>query len=391
MHRIVVLGAGYAGLPTVNRIARQTHQDEVELLLVSTRDEFVERPRLHQLAAGQGRPPLPLTDFLAPGVQLRVGRVDRIDAVGHRLLLGQAEPHLDYDTLVYAPGSTIDVLKVPGVRDHATTLADPETAQAIADRLSVAPRSRVVVCGGGLTGLELAAEIAEAYPVSEVALVTRGQAGGWLSAKARDYVARAFDDLGVTRVEGTDVTEVRRHEIVTDQGFGLEFDLCLWAGGFSVPRLGGDAGLRVDERDRVVVDDTLRSVSDEDVYAVGDAAAVPGPWGDSLAMGCRTGGFTGPAAADSVVAQLTGRPAPEFRFRYIHECLSLGRGHHVIQFLDRDGRTKERVLKGRLARVYKDMVLNAGRWVGKHSGPYGPRRRRHVTAPVIDLPDRSAA
>jgi NADH dehydrogenase FAD-containing subunit len=49
MHRIVVLGAGYAGLPAVNCIARQTYRDDVELVLVSTRDRFVERPRLHQL------------------------------------------------------------------------------------------------------------------------------------------------------------------------------------------------------------------------------------------------------------------------------------------------------------------------------------------------------
>jgi NADH dehydrogenase FAD-containing subunit len=85
MRRIVVLGAGYAGLPTVNRIARQTYREEVELVLVSTYDEFVERPRLHQLATGQDRPHLPLSDFLGTDVHLRVGRADRIDADAHSL------------------------------------------------------------------------------------------------------------------------------------------------------------------------------------------------------------------------------------------------------------------------------------------------------------------
>jgi NADH dehydrogenase FAD-containing subunit len=391
MHRIVVLGAGYAGLPTVNRIAKQTHRDEVELVLVSTHDEFVERPRLHQLAAGQDRPHLPLSDFLATGIQLRLGRVDRIDPDTRSLAFTSEVSPLEYDTLVYAPGSTIDLLAVPGATEHAIALTDPESARAIASRLTSDLRSRVVVCGGGLTGLELAAEVAESYPLSEVTLVTRGTAGGWLSPKAQAYVTRALDDLGISRVEDASGTEVRSRGLVTDLGTRVEFDLCLWAGGFSVPRLGADAGLRVDEHDRVVVDPTLRSVSNERIYAVGDAAAVPGPWGDSLAMGCRTGGFTGPTAADAIVARLSGRPAPEFRFRYFHECLSLGRRRHVIQFLDRDGNTLNRVLRGRLATGYKNTVLNAGRLVGRHAGPYGLRRRRHVIAQVVPLQDRSAA
>jgi NADH:quinone reductase (non-electrogenic) len=52
VHEVVVLGAGYAGLPAAKRIARQTHASEVRVTLVSASREFVERPRLHQLAVG---------------------------------------------------------------------------------------------------------------------------------------------------------------------------------------------------------------------------------------------------------------------------------------------------------------------------------------------------
>ena len=52
-HTIVVLGAGYAGLPAVKRIAEQLRRDDVRIVLVSQSDRFVERSRLHQLAAGQ--------------------------------------------------------------------------------------------------------------------------------------------------------------------------------------------------------------------------------------------------------------------------------------------------------------------------------------------------
>ena len=149
MHRIVVLGAGYAGLPAVNRIARQTFRDEVQLTLVSTHDRFVERPRLHQLATGQPRPDLPLVDFLAPGVTLRVGHVERIDRAGQTLRFADGMSPLGYDTLVYAAGSLIDLEAVPGAAEHTHTVADPEAAIAIAEILRAQPDSRVAVVGGG--------------------------------------------------------------------------------------------------------------------------------------------------------------------------------------------------------------------------------------------------
>ena len=378
MHRVVVLGAGYAGLAAVNRIARQTHREEVELLLVSTHDQFVERPRLHQVASGQGRPGLPLADFLRPGIGLRVGRVERLDVAERTLHFDpSAQPWcLQYDTLVYAPGSTID-LNVPGAAAHTQSVATPESARRIAGLLAHDPKARVVVCGGGLTGLELASEIAESFPAATVTLVTRSELGGWLSFGARDYVRNAMSELGVQVREWTTVSRIQSGQLQTTAGH-VAFDVCVWAGGFVVPQLAAEAGIRVDAGGRVVTDASLRSVSHEDVYAVGDAAAVPGRWGPALAMGCRTGGFTGPTGADAVVARLTGRDAPRFRFRYFHECISLGRRRHVIQFVDEFGDTVPRSLRGRKAALYKNLVLDAGRWTLKHPGPYRPGRRRHV-------------
>ena len=69
-HTVVVLGAGYAGLPAAKRLARQVRRDEVNVVLVSEWDRFVERPRLHQLATGQQLRDLPLEKG---GVDERIG------------------------------------------------------------------------------------------------------------------------------------------------------------------------------------------------------------------------------------------------------------------------------------------------------------------------------
>ena len=79
-HRVVVLGAGYAGFPAAKRLARQVYAEEVSVELVTAAARFVERPRLHQLATGQQLRDLPLTELLAgTAVRLRIGRVSAVD------------------------------------------------------------------------------------------------------------------------------------------------------------------------------------------------------------------------------------------------------------------------------------------------------------------------
>jgi NADH dehydrogenase len=126
-----------------------------------------------------------------------------------------------------------------------------------------------------------------------------------------------------------------------------------------MPRKCGGRSTRVGEvneaEDRIRVGRDLRSFSHPDVYVVGDAAAASGAWGDQLAMGCRTGGFTGPHAADEVVvSRLTGRDVGPFRFRYIHERISLGRKHGFVQFLRADEMPKEQILTGRKGHRVQD-------------------------------------
>ena len=156
--------------------------------------------------------------------------------------------------------------------------------------------------------------------------------------------------------------------------------VCVWAGGFTVPSLARDSGLEVDRTGRILTDRHLRAVGDDDIWALGDAAAVPGPWGDALAMGCRTGGFTAPAGADNVAAALTGGRLRELDYRYFHECISLGRRRGLVQFLREDGSPRNLVLRGRLALCYKEATLRSVVVVLRWPGPYLPRRRCRVAS-----------
>lgn len=374
MRKIVVLGAGYAGFAAAARLANLVDPAEVSVTLVNGRDEFVQRPRLHQAAAGQ-RPEGPaLTEMLGDSaVDLRIGWVRGIDAEARTVTVSGADTveDLSYDTLVYALGSRVDTSTVPGVAEHAMALE--------AGTRQVPETGTVVVCGGGLTGIEAACEFAESHPGLTVKLVSRGEPGDWLSEGARKHLAKAFARLGVEIVVGS-ITAVEEGRVVLADG-EIAFDACVWTGGFSVSDLAAKAGLEVDERGLAVVDGHLRSVSHPEVYVIGDAAAVMGRDGRALSMGCRVGSFQGPYVAAEIVAEMTGREHGPFGFRYIHQCVSLGRGDAVIQFVHADDETpRNAVLRGKVAVWYKELVLNSGLWIFKHPGPYLPHRKARPLA-----------
>ncbi|MER6075746.1 FAD-dependent oxidoreductase [Streptomyces sp. NPDC001817] len=106
-HRLVVVGAGYAGLLAAKRLARRLHRHDVTITLVNASDHFVERVRLHQLAAGQRLTALPLQQQLTgTPVQLVVGHVTAIDVTARALCIGDEPRAIVYDTLIYQRPTT---------------------------------------------------------------------------------------------------------------------------------------------------------------------------------------------------------------------------------------------------------------------------------------------
>ncbi|HKS51532.1 MAG TPA: FAD-dependent oxidoreductase, partial [Pseudonocardiaceae bacterium] len=341
------LGAGYAGLAAANRIAERAQHAQVTL--VNARAQFVERVRLHQVAAGQQVREYPLRERLrGTGIQLVVGRVQELDLGRRQVLLDSATETaaVDYDTLVYALGSAADTSHVA---EHAYPVADLDSARELGKRVpDLATENGVLaVVGGGLTGIETATELAESYPQLRVRLVTAGQPGGWLSARGREHLQRVFDRLGIEVWPDATVTKVGPDGVVLADGATIDAGLTVWATGFVAPVLARQAGLAVDANGRILVDDTLRSRSHPEIYAVGDSAAAHRAGGQLLRMSCAAGLPTGRCAAAAITARLAGRQPRPLRFRYVIQCISLGRRDGLIQFVHPDDTPHETVVTGR--------------------------------------------
>ncbi|BDT99496.1 NAD(P)/FAD-dependent oxidoreductase [Nocardia sputorum] len=374
-HEIVVLGAGYAGLIATARLARYTRKLNTRITLVNPSPRFTERLRLHQVAAGQE-----LTDYQIPdllkgtGVEFRQATATAIDTADRIVTLDDGSV-LYYDSLVYALGSATDTSIVPGAADHAWTLDDPRLAHRFSRRLRdiAAVGGTVTVCGGGLTGIEAAAEIAEAHPGLAVNLVSAAELGGMMGEKARAYLNRALDRLGVVRMAGVKVTKVLPDAVRLDTGELVPSDLILWTTGVRVSPLAAQAGITTDASGLIITDPTLRSVSHPEIHAVGDAASVRQAWGQ-LHGTCQSGVVTADYTATVIARLLRGKAVRPLRFGYFHQPVSLGRKDAVIQFTNADDTPNRWHLAGKAAVIYKEQVSS--------TPPVAAKMSRYLALPV---------
>src|SRR5713101_3887223 len=342
--RILVLGAGVAGLLFTLRLAGKVAREPVQITLVDESDTFMVRPRLHEFATNQHVFRRSFSQILRKTqVQFLQGRVTSLDPGQHRITVQdqQQQHELEYDYLVYALGSMTDRQSVPGVAQYAYSLSarGPLSAAALRETLPAvqARGGQVVVCGGGATGIETAAQVASVYPRIKVRLVS----------------------LGVEIVDQSTVRAVRAQSVVLDQERELACDLCIWTAGFVVQPLARESGLAVNERGQILVDPFLRSASHPQIYAIGDAASpVEDPGVPHVRMSAFTAGIMGAHSADCLSAILAGKTPKPLSFAYLAQAIALGRHNAIFLMLSSDDRPRPPYITGWLGSLAREAAVN---------------------------------
>jgi NADH dehydrogenase len=361
-HKVVVIGGGYAGTLAANRLRMRA---DVDITLVNPRPEFVERIRLHQFVARTGEATIDYGTLLGEGIRLVVDSVTRIDTAARSVQLASGRA-LDYDYVIYAVGSTAATpSSVPGAAEFAYDIAEWESAQRLRARLDQVPLDApVTVVGGGLTGIETAAELAEQGRT--VTLVCGRSLAPYLSASGRRYVAKWLTRHGVAVLEAGVVAEVRPDAVVLADGFAdgsADRAMCasavrasaltIWTAGFGVPKLAAASGLRTDALGRLLTDETLTSVDDDRIVAAGDAAA---PSGQPLRMSGYAAGPLGAQAADAVLSRIAGTEPAVITLAFTGACVSLGRRAGIRQIARKDDTAVNVYIGGRMGAAIKEVT-----------------------------------
>ncbi|MBO7743480.1 NAD(P)/FAD-dependent oxidoreductase [Paenibacillus sp. MWE-103] len=300
---ILILGAGYGGL--LGAISARAHfsPEEAAITVINKYDTHQIITELHRLAVGnvaEKAVALPLANlFKGKAVNLRIGTVTGIDPDARRVDLEDGTA-LTYDALVLALGSESNFFGVPGLEEHSFTLKSVADAKRIYghinDKLAAYARTKrkadatFVIGGGGLTGVELAGELADELPglcrahgvdFADVALYLVESKARILATYSDDLIDRATSSLearGVRFLTGLTITEAKGTTVSLKDGRTIEAGTVLWAGGVKGSPLVANCGIEVD-RGRASVNAYLQSVSHPDVFLAGDCAAVMGPNG----------------------------------------------------------------------------------------------------------------
>lgn len=353
LHRVLVVGGGYAGVMAALRASRRLGRAG-EVTLVTERPFLTERIRLHEAAARGAEARRPLASLLRGSrVRVVVARVDAIDVAAKTVSTG--ERSWGYDKLIVAVGSRAD-LSLPGARARAHSLDGARVDALRADLDARESGASVVVIGGGLTGVECASELAESRPSLRVTLVSSGAVGAGLDPRAAAHVRRALSRLGVTVRERARVERVETSAVRLEGGEALPAEVTICATGFVASDAVARWGLEVDALGRARVDAALRARGAPDVYVAGDCAAPEGAVGSPVPLGCKSAMPLGVIAAENAVASLVGHPERAVDWAEVLYCLSLGRRDGVVQAMRADGTPSEAFVTGALAAFTKELI-----------------------------------
>ncbi|HEX2223564.1 MAG TPA: FAD-dependent oxidoreductase [Thermoanaerobaculia bacterium] len=305
--KLLVLGCGFAGFSLLYNL----RTDRWDATLLSPRNYFLFTPLLPSATSGS----VEFRSILEPArrrlreVRLIEGSAESIDFQAKRVSCTAAvsgEPfQLEYDDLIIAVGSAVGDYGIPGVQEHALKLASVEDARAVrrgileqfakAEIPGLPPeelqkRLTFVVCGGGPTGVEVAAEIDDlldeelkrTYP--ELAPYVR-----IILVEATERILTTFDEAlglyaqqhflreGIQVRLSSPVEAIGPDEVRLKNGERIPYGLVLWAGGNAPVPFLRSLGLPLTRRGRLPVDNFLRVPGVDDVYAIGDCAAAGEP------------------------------------------------------------------------------------------------------------------
>lgn len=359
---VVVVGAGYAGVTAANRLRSSLTPEEARrfrIIMINRSAEFVERIRLHEVAAGtRASASRPLPEMLHQDICVIAGDVTRIDpdrkVVDVLTLSGRREER--YDALIYAVGS-IAAAAIPGAAQFAHLLANPDGALTARDAIAALGRGRkVVVVGGGPTGVEVAAEIAERRPEALVTLLSGGDILAHMPVRARLRIRRTLVRLGVQVQENVWVARILEGGVERADGTRIVSDVTILASSFAVPQLATASGLPVDEIGRLRVDASLRSLDHPDIVGAGDAVQPPPSVAAHLRMSCAMAIPLGGHAADTVLHQLRGTDPRPLSAGFALQCISLGRRKGYIQFVRPDDAPRRLHLAGAPGATVKEAI-----------------------------------
>ena len=389
--KIVIIGGGAGGLELATSLGHKLgRKKKAEIILVDRNHSHLWKPLLHEVATGSLDDGVDALSYLAHarnhGFTFQIGSLTDIDRENQTIKLAEIRDEngellvpvrdIAYDQLVMALGSTSNDFGTPGVKDHCIFLDNPHQAHrfhnemlnlflkfsASADKQK---KVNIAIVGGGATGVELSAELHNAVKQlhsygfegldSEALNVTLVEAGERILPALPPRISAAahqeLTKLGVRVLTQTLVTSADKNGLNTKSGEFIDADLMVWAAGIKAPDFMKEiAGLETNRINQLVVEPTLQTTRDPNIYAIGDCASCPQPSGGFVPPRAQSAHQMASRCFANIMAQRKGQSLKPYVYKDHGSLVSLSRFSTVGSLMGNLMRGSMMV-EGRLARL----------------------------------------
>lgn len=391
LKRIVIVGGGAGGLELATQLGKKLgRRKKAKITLVDRNHSHLWKPLLHEVATGSLDEGVDALSYLAHArnhhFQFQLGSITDINREGKTITLAElrdekgellvAERKLPYDTLVMALGSVSNDFNTPGVKDHCIFLDNPHQAHRFhhemlnlflkySANLGVGGKVNIAIVGGGATGVELSAELHNAVKqlhsygykglTNEALNVTLIEAGERilpaLPARISGAAHEELTKLGVRVLTNTMVTSADAKGLNTKDGEFIDADLMVWAAGIKAPDFMKEiGGLETNRINQLVVEPTLQTTRDPNIFAIGDCASCPRPEGGFVPPRAQAAHQMAACAKRNILAQISGKPLNAYVYKDHGSLVSLSKFSTVGSLMGNLMRGSMMV-EGRMARI----------------------------------------
>ncbi|GIP59982.1 NAD(P)/FAD-dependent oxidoreductase [Paenibacillus woosongensis] len=351
--KIVILGAGYGGILTAQRLQKELNYNEADVTLVNRHDYHYFTTHLHMPAAGTDsieNTRVPISKLIDEfKIDLVKSNVQEIRIADKKVVLQDGT--LSYDYLVIALGGEPESFGIPGLGEYAMPIRSINSVRLIRQHIeyqfalyktdeSRTDRLNFVVGGAGFSGIEFVAELADrvpelckAYDVDPnlVNVYNVEAAPTALPGFDPELVEYAMDVLrkkGVQFKIGVAIKECTPDGVILATGEEIKAATVVWTGGIRGNRLIEAAGFET-ARGRVKIDDYLRAPEHDNVFIIGDNSLMFNPEGRPYPPTAQIAMQQGVTCAQNVVASIRGKELKKFVFSNKGTVASLGKGEAI--------------------------------------------------------------
>jgi len=334
---VVVVGAGYAGAGTVKAFEEEIEEGEAELTWISEHDYHLVLHETHRVIRHpevESKVAIPVDEIKSPSTNFIRDRVTEIDTDDRTLELQDGEA-VDYDYLLVAVGSSTAFFGIDGLEEHALTLKSLDDAREIHEAIRAAGEeatqsepAQVLVGGAGLSGIQIAGEIAgyrdDTHAPMDIKLIEGlDEIFPGNDPEVQGALKKRLLDRDIEILTGDFISEVDDESVYLGEE-SMPYDVLVWAGGITGRDPAANSDLEKDERSNRLHTESNFQTSDDRVFAIGDTALIDQGNDEQAPPTAEAAWTAAEVAGENLVRALRGAPLKSWKHKDKGTAISIG-------------------------------------------------------------------